>query len=240
MQFTIRSALLFTAGIAVVASAASAYGELPGLLAIVLFTAALGASIGGARYWRACLFGGLGAVLALWLGLPLHAFVLPWGPAVEGSRQGYQQFVRDTWLPQLLFLAVEGLLLGFLVATLVWTIRRMATRPGKSAQPPSAKIRPDRRGPRWATTIGPGGKKRKQPFSRPSISCPTNPSYAVTRVGLLVAKDLRSFSGRLFHYICTNSSILRRRRGRVTPRRWSRTFWALSGSVTQRRRTVPL
>ena len=67
-----------------------------------------------------------------------------------------------------------------------------------------------------------------------------NPSYAVTGLDRPWNKDLRSFSGQSFHYIGTTSSIRWRRRGRVTPRRWRRAFWASSGSVTQRSRTVPL
>ena len=67
-----------------------------------------------------------------------------------------------------------------------------------------------------------------------------NPSYATEGQDCPTNKDLRSILGESFHYIGTNSSILRRRRGRVTPRRWSSTFWASSASVTHRSRTVPL
>jgi len=35
----------------------------------------------------------------------------------------------------------------------------------------------------------------------PSLALRANPSYAVARVGVLVAKDLRSFSGQSLHYI---------------------------------------
>ncbi|MBU4271254.1 MAG: hypothetical protein KKE86_04830, partial [Planctomycetes bacterium] len=46
-----------------------------------------------------------------------------------------------------------------------------------------------------------------------------SPSYGVVGVDSLIAKDLRSIFGQSFHYICANSSILRRRRGRGIPRR---------------------
>jgi len=37
-------------------------------------------------------------------------------------------------------------------------------------------------------------------------------------------------------YICSTSSTVRNRCGKVKPRRWSSTFWALSGVVTHRSR----
>ena len=134
MQFTLRSLFLFTAGVAAVASAASTLGSMAGLMAMVLFLSAVGAYSSRTRYWRSCLFGGLGGVVALWFALLLHAFILPWSATLGGDDErtweAYQQFVRDTLVAQLLYLAVEGLLLGFLVATLVWAIRRVVMRPG--------------------------------------------------------------------------------------------------------------
>jgi len=67
-----------------------------------------------------------------------------------------------------------------------------------------------------------------------------SPSYAVMELDYPWNKDLRSFSGHLFHYIGITSSMRRSQRGRVAPRRWRRVFWASSGSVTQRSRMVPL
>ena len=51
-----------------------------------------------------------------------------------------------------------------------------------------------------------------------------SPSYATEGRDCPSNKDLRSFFGESFHYIGMNSSILRSRRGRVIPRRWSNTF----------------
>ncbi len=48
--------------------------------------------------------------------------------------------------------------------------------------------------------------------------------------GLIFIKSL--------HYICAISSIRRSRCGRVRPNRFNSTFWASSGVVTQRSRTV--
>ncbi len=105
---------------------------------MVLFISAVGAYSSRAQYWWSCLFSGLGGTVALWLGLILHAFVLPWilsrGGSDEGAREAYQQFVRETFLMHLLFIAVEGFVIGVIVATLVWAIRRAVMRSGKSMQ----------------------------------------------------------------------------------------------------------
>ncbi len=71
--------------------------------------------------------------MALWIGLLLHAFFLPWNYLSDTqqdsrAREAYQQFVRDTFIPQTAFVMLEGIVLGIFVATLLWVLIKVANR----------------------------------------------------------------------------------------------------------------
>ena len=69
-----------------------------------------------------------------------------------------------------------------------------------------------------------------EPLLYPKFRC------SATRTALALVPG--SVEGESRDYICSTSRMVRSRWGRWSPRRWSRIFWALSGVVTQRTRTL--
>jgi len=94
-----------------------------------------GALLGRSRLWTSCLFAAIGGAVGLWLGLAFHAFVLPWSrfaqPLDFSWREVYQNFVRDSFGLQSGFVVLEGIVLGVIVAALIWGITKFAGRRGR-------------------------------------------------------------------------------------------------------------
>ena len=129
MRFSLGSLLLFVSGAALVTFAGTINSHFLGIT-LAFFLTIVGTLIGRRRYWSSCLLAALGGAFAMWSGLLLHAFVLPWNHLSDAQQrttgqEAYQQFVRDTFVPQSAFVMLEGIVLGIFVATMFWVVNKI-------------------------------------------------------------------------------------------------------------------
>jgi hypothetical protein len=132
MRFSLGSLLLFVTGAALVTFAGTLGSHLL-VTTFALFLIIVGALVGRRRFWASALLAAIGGALGVWLGLLFHAFALSWNnlsdvPNDSLGQETYRQFVRDTFVLQSAFVVVQGLVVGFLVATLLWGLMNIISR----------------------------------------------------------------------------------------------------------------
>ncbi len=141
--------MLFMTGVAV-ATVEFTTGALAVRLAAPLLLGIVGTLVGRGQYMRSCLLASLGSTVAMWIGLARDAFFVPRDPSAATEvglpiwvSSGH--FAKDTLFFHFLFVTIEGLILGVVVASFIWGVLFLVRGVLRSNRKPHRTSAPDGR-----------------------------------------------------------------------------------------------